>query len=124
MQSDGPRIFTIKRSDVSRCPKGSLLPQHYNDDGSCRCDSDDFTPEVTPATINVGLDAVKVGTVLRYRPNHGLQVRTAKITQVHPIWKDGEPGFDAIVCSHDTLTPTKPGVACWGRLSAVTEVVR
>lgn len=32
-----PRTFTVKRSDIQRCPKHSLLPAHYNDDGSCRC---------------------------------------------------------------------------------------
>jgi len=32
-------IRVIKYSDVSRCPKNSLLPAHYRSDGSCYCDS-------------------------------------------------------------------------------------
>lgn len=32
-----PEIRVIRYSDIERCPKHSLLPQHYNDDGSCRC---------------------------------------------------------------------------------------
>lgn len=28
----------ISSADLARCPKFSLLPAHYRDDGSCRCD--------------------------------------------------------------------------------------
>lgn len=28
----------IRSSDVARCPISSLLPSHYREDGSCRCD--------------------------------------------------------------------------------------
>jgi hypothetical protein len=30
-------IHIIKRSDMARCPKHSMSPQHYRDDGTCRC---------------------------------------------------------------------------------------
>jgi hypothetical protein len=30
-------IRIISTSDIARCPKHSLLPQHYRDDGSCLC---------------------------------------------------------------------------------------
>lgn len=29
--------FTIKRSDIERCPRKSLSPRHYNPDGTCTC---------------------------------------------------------------------------------------
>lgn len=35
--TDDPRIFTITMADIRRCPKHSIHPEHYNDDGSCRC---------------------------------------------------------------------------------------
>jgi hypothetical protein len=31
------RGFVIRKSDVDRCPKGSLSASHYREDGSCRC---------------------------------------------------------------------------------------
>lgn len=31
------RAFTVKLSDIQRCPKHSMLPAHYRDDGSCLC---------------------------------------------------------------------------------------
>ena len=31
------RAFTIKRSDIDRCPIHSFSPRHYRDDGTCRC---------------------------------------------------------------------------------------
>ena len=31
-------IKIIKQSDILRCPKVILLPEHYREDGSCRCD--------------------------------------------------------------------------------------
>jgi hypothetical protein len=30
-------IRIVKRSDITACPKLSLSPAHYRDDGSCRC---------------------------------------------------------------------------------------
>lgn len=27
----------VRSSDLQACPKRSLLPQHYRDDGTCRC---------------------------------------------------------------------------------------
>jgi len=36
-----PRIFTINKSDVDRCPRRSLSPYHYNEDGTCKCPPDD-----------------------------------------------------------------------------------
>lgn len=35
--ASGPRAFTISTADVAACPRGSLLPAHYRDDGSCLC---------------------------------------------------------------------------------------
>jgi len=29
---------TLTSSNIKRCPKTSLLPAHYRDDGTCRCD--------------------------------------------------------------------------------------
>lgn len=31
------RVNIIRMSDVAVCPKRSLHPAHYRDDGSCRC---------------------------------------------------------------------------------------
>lgn len=28
----------IKSSDIGRCPKKSLMAEHYRKDGTCRCD--------------------------------------------------------------------------------------
>lgn len=28
----------LKQSDVGRCPHFILLPEHYREDGSCKCD--------------------------------------------------------------------------------------
>lgn len=30
------RILSLR--EIARCPIQSLLPSHYNDDGSCKCD--------------------------------------------------------------------------------------
>jgi hypothetical protein len=37
------RRFTITLTDVLRCPRHSLLPDHYRDDGTCRCDEGSAT---------------------------------------------------------------------------------
>lgn len=29
--------FTVRNSDIARCPVRSLLPSHYRPDGSCEC---------------------------------------------------------------------------------------
>lgn len=34
-----PRI--VRHSDVGKCPFLILVPEHYRDDGSCRCDDPD-----------------------------------------------------------------------------------
>jgi len=31
------RTFTIRSSDIERCPRRSLSPSHYQEDGTCRC---------------------------------------------------------------------------------------
>lgn len=31
------RVLTIKMSDVRACPRKSMLPSHYFNDGTCRC---------------------------------------------------------------------------------------
>jgi hypothetical protein len=38
-------IKIIKHSDIANCPKRSLLPQHYRDDGTCLCDDPYGHPE-------------------------------------------------------------------------------
>ena len=38
---------TIRNSDVARCPIRSLLPSHYNADGSCSCCGDLGAGQVT-----------------------------------------------------------------------------
>lgn len=30
-------IKVLKNSDIGRCPKYILVPEHYRDDGTCRC---------------------------------------------------------------------------------------
>ena len=30
-------VRIIKQSDITRCPHCILVPQHYRDDGSCKC---------------------------------------------------------------------------------------
>lgn len=30
-------VRVVRGSDVAACPKFSLLPAHYRDDGTCRC---------------------------------------------------------------------------------------
>ena len=37
VKCDAPRSFVLKRSDIQRCPKHSLSPRHYNEDGTCKC---------------------------------------------------------------------------------------
>lgn len=32
-----PRVRVIRSSDIARCPKRSLSPSHYRDDGTCLC---------------------------------------------------------------------------------------
>jgi hypothetical protein len=31
------QIRTIKQSDITRCPFAILMPNHYRDDGTCKC---------------------------------------------------------------------------------------
>lgn len=31
------RAFTVTRAQIDACPVRSLLPEHYRDDGTCRC---------------------------------------------------------------------------------------
>ncbi len=33
------RAFTIKSSDIARCPFRILAVEHYNEDGTCRCET-------------------------------------------------------------------------------------
>jgi hypothetical protein len=35
-----PRVFVISSTDIGRCPRRSLLPSHYEDDGTCLCPAD------------------------------------------------------------------------------------
>lgn len=32
-------IKVIQTSDIMKCPKVILVPEHYRDDGSCRCNT-------------------------------------------------------------------------------------
>lgn len=32
-------IKIIQTADIMRCPKAILVPEHYRDDGSCRCNT-------------------------------------------------------------------------------------
>jgi len=32
------RVFTLKSSDILKCPSVIFLPSHYREDGSCRHD--------------------------------------------------------------------------------------
>lgn len=36
-------VRTIRQSDVQACPHFILVPEHYRDDGSCRCDDPEAT---------------------------------------------------------------------------------
>ncbi|KKM16765.1 hypothetical protein LCGC14_1682630 [marine sediment metagenome] len=31
-------VRVVKQSDISACPHVILMPEHYRDDGSCKCD--------------------------------------------------------------------------------------
>lgn len=42
------RIFTIRMGDVVRCPKRSFAAEHYNTDGTCRCDEERETRTAHP----------------------------------------------------------------------------
>jgi hypothetical protein len=30
-------IYTMKQSDVHKCPHYIMMPDHYRDDGTCKC---------------------------------------------------------------------------------------
>jgi hypothetical protein len=51
-------IKIIKHSDIANCPKRSLLPQHYRDDGTCLCDSYGH-PETAP-NLSISADGETV----------------------------------------------------------------
>ena len=38
----------ISYADIKRCPHTILLPEHYREDGTCRCDDPDY-PEMIEA---------------------------------------------------------------------------
>jgi hypothetical protein len=44
--------FTIRSSDINRCPKRSLAAEHYNEDGSCRCDEEREARMAHPVAVN------------------------------------------------------------------------
>ena len=33
----GAEVRVLKQTDVMKCPHFILIPRHYRDDGSCRC---------------------------------------------------------------------------------------
>jgi hypothetical protein len=36
-------VRMIKQSDIGKCPHFIMLPQHYRDDGSCKCNDPNET---------------------------------------------------------------------------------
>jgi hypothetical protein len=47
-------IRIINSTDVAACPKQSLLPQHYHDDGTCKCaERDDAEAAVQAAQADL-----------------------------------------------------------------------
>jgi len=32
-----PRVVMLKHSDIMACPHIIMVPEHYRDDGTCRC---------------------------------------------------------------------------------------
>lgn len=32
------RVFTMKQSDLLKCPFAIMVPEHYREDGTCKCD--------------------------------------------------------------------------------------
>jgi len=40
----------LRSEDIRRCPRRSLAPDHYNDDGSCKCCGDMGAGRVTGAS--------------------------------------------------------------------------
>lgn len=44
-EKEGPRVFVVTSEDIARCPIQSLKPEHYRDDGTCRCDEEPPFPE-------------------------------------------------------------------------------
>lgn len=37
------KVRLIKQSDMRRCPHFIMMPSHYREDGTCRCDDPDHT---------------------------------------------------------------------------------
>lgn len=35
------KVTYLKQSDILKCPFAIMMPEHYNDDGSCRCSDPD-----------------------------------------------------------------------------------
>ena len=36
-------VRTIQQSSIGKCPHFIMMPEHYREDGSCRCDDPDHT---------------------------------------------------------------------------------
>lgn len=49
LQPDGTvtNVRVIKQSDMLACPHVIMVPEHYRDDGTCRCDDQGHTEMVT-----------------------------------------------------------------------------
>jgi hypothetical protein len=57
-------IRIVKSSDVAACPKTSLLPGHYRDDGSCRCDEREIAKaEVDRLRTEVNVEIARLRAV-------------------------------------------------------------
>jgi len=37
------RIFTLKQSDLMKCPHFIIAPEHYREDGTCKCNDKNET---------------------------------------------------------------------------------
>lgn len=54
------RTFTLSSADIEKCPIKSLSPQHYNDDGTCKCNE---PPTLEPVEV---IDTL-TGTWFRFK---------------------------------------------------------
>ena len=59
------KVLVLTMSDIARCPKGSLLPDHYREDRTCRCDErEDVEAEVAAAKAEVARARARLADAL------------------------------------------------------------
>lgn len=47
MKMDGSSFYTIRQSDIRKCPFAIMMvPEHYRPDGTCRCDDPEHRAQV------------------------------------------------------------------------------